>query len=183
MSRGDFVPSPEHANAEAALDRLLVGRVSMRAAVAFVTPSGVDLLAALLQRHPGIEELEVVARGAPITDPRALLTLRDRLGARVGVVVGAEAPGFHPKLWLLQGGDGLGVLAGSGNLTAGGLRDNREQFELVEVHDPEEIEAHEQRFEDLTAGAVPLEELFEDETKRLSEERLRKFPSWRAEEI
>jgi hypothetical protein len=73
-------------------------------------------------------------------------------------MVGPAAHRFHPKMWLLSGDEGLWVLSGSGNLTAGGLRENREQFEIVRASDAASIQAQEERFRTLTTGAVPLEE-------------------------
>jgi hypothetical protein len=126
--------------------------------VAFVTLSGVELLSDLLQRHPGVEEISITARAAPITEPAALLALRDRLGADVSVIAGPVAAQFHPKLWLLANARGeLQVLSGSGNLTGGGMHGNREQFEIGKVSDAAAIEAQERRFEELTGGAIPLD--------------------------
>ena len=48
----------------------------LRAAVAFVTSTGVAVVEDLRSRHP-LLELQVTARGAPITQPQALLDLRD----------------------------------------------------------------------------------------------------------
>jgi HKD family nuclease len=174
MAAGDFVPSPGLETGEAALERLLPGSRSVRVAVAFVTASGVALLTNLLEQH-GIDDVEVVARGAPVTDPEALLALRDEHRVRVSVVAGEEAVRFHPKLWLLRDESGLDVLAGSGNLTAGGMRDNREQFELIRASTTDEIEAQEQRFESLTSGAFPLKQVEKSiawqEWRRLARER------------
>jgi hypothetical protein len=79
-------------------------------------------------------------------------------GVAVSVVAGARAVRFHPKLWLTDRPDGLYVVAGSGNLTAGGLRDNDEQFELLHVPatDTAAMAAQEARFGRLTRDAVPL---------------------------
>jgi|SRR5689334_14565613 len=86
--------------------------------------------------------------------------LRDQTGASISLVTGPEAVLFHPKLWLLEGREGtLEVVSGSGNLTAGGLCDNREQFEIAHVTDAQEIEAQWNRFAALTEGAVTLEEM------------------------
>jgi hypothetical protein len=77
----------------------------------------------------------------------------------VSLVVGKEAARFHPKLWLAHQQDGaLRVLSGSGNLTAGGLRDNDEQFDLLQVaaDDTAAIAAQGARFAELTRAAVPL---------------------------
>lgn len=153
----EVVPSPQIPNGEAALDLLLGEARSVCASVAFVTGSGVEVLSGLLTRHP-VERLTVVARGGPITEPEALLALRGVLKADVAVIGGTEAARFHPKLWLIQAGSGeLRVLSGSGNLTAAGLRDNREQFEIFRTSEPEEIAAQSRRFKALTAGSIPLE--------------------------
>jgi HKD family nuclease len=153
----DFTPSANLRNAAEALEVLLEDAVSVSAAVAFVTHSGVDVLSEVIASHPSIA-LDVVARGAPITDPDALIRLRDDLGADVAVVMGAHAPGFHPKLWLIRRSDSISVLAGSGNLTRGGLIENDEQFEVVHAQLESELaDAHEQRLVDLTAHSVSLD--------------------------
>lgn len=154
-----LVPSTDQENALEALDRAMTGRRSISGAVAFVSQAGVSLLGEVLSRHSSIEELHLVARGAPVTDPDALLMLKEEQGATVSVVVGAHASGFHPKLWLLEGDDGLSAVSGSGNLTAGGLRDNREQFEVHEVSAAADIELQWQRFKTLVEGAITLEEM------------------------
>jgi hypothetical protein len=155
-----LVPSPGWEVGLEALDRLLEEKVSVSAAVAFVSRAGAGTLCALLDRHSGIEEVHIVARGAPITDPDALLMLKEKAGASISLLTGPEAVLFHPKLWLLEGEDGtLDVLSGSGNLTAGGLSDNREQFEVARVSDEQEIEAQWDRFAALTEGTVTLEEM------------------------
>lgn len=157
----EFVPSPEWDDGLTALDRAMEGKRAISAAVAFVSRSGVSILAKLLKRHPQIEEIEVVARGAPITDPDALLMLRDDLGASVSVVTGADAQAFHPKLWLLLGDDAMHVVSGSGNLTDGGLAGNREQFEIFKIDDEEGVEEQWKRFQALTRGAIALEEMID----------------------
>jgi hypothetical protein len=149
------VPSTQWSNASAALGDLMAGADSVSGAVAFVSDAGVTALGEMMQCH-GVEDVELVARGAPITDPIALDRAHEELGVEVSVITGHEALGFHPKLWLLRAGDELRVLSGSGNLTAGGLRDNREQFEVAATDDPDLIEMQVVRYEDLTAGAAPL---------------------------
>lgn len=154
-----FVPSPEFPHGLAAVGSQLAGANSISAAVAFVTHGGVDLLARMLgvQRVP---DIELVARGGPITDPTALVRLRDELGIDVSVVMGAHAPRFHPKLWLVRHDDRLTVIAGSGNLTQGGLLDNHEQFDIAR-YEPTggAAEAQEQRFLELTVHRIPLDEV------------------------
>jgi HKD family nuclease len=158
LSERAFVPSPQALDGMHVLELLLAETRAVRAAIAFVTLSGVELLAELLQRHSNVEEVSLVVRAAPITEPDALLALRDRLGVQVSVIAGPEAARFHPKFWLLSSADGsLLVLSGSGNLTQGGLRDNREQFEVVRTNDSTAIEMQERRFEELTEGAIPLD--------------------------
>jgi HKD family nuclease len=131
---------------------------TIKAAVAFVTDGGVELLAALLGDWSG--DLELVVRGAPVTQPSALVRLSE-MGAAVSAVIGPRAQKFHPKLWLSEGPAGVDVLSGSGNLTEGGMTENDEQFELIHL-DPEEVEltaAHQLRFKTFQAHAVPLEQI------------------------
>lgn len=129
--------------------------------MAFVTQSGVDVLVEVLRDSPPVQ-IQVVARGAPVTDPDALVRLRDELGAEVGVVMGSHAQHFHPKLWLFRGFGSLAVLSGSGNMTRGGLIDNAEQFEIARGDAPSAwAEAQEQRFLDLTAHQFALQEVYD----------------------
>jgi HKD family nuclease len=129
---------------------------SISAAVAFVTDSGVRRFAELLDQREGIS-VELVARAAGVTSPDALLRLRDELGVDVSVVIGRHAAAFHPKLWLVRSRDRLSVMAGSGNLTEGGLCENDEQFELSRLQlDSDAAAEHEERFDRLTANAVSL---------------------------
>jgi hypothetical protein len=123
-----------------------------------VTSSGVELLKEICGNNQAQLTVELVARGAPISEPMALAALSDH-GVNVSVVVGSGAERFHPKLWLVHRSDGLHVLAGSGNLTAGGMNGNDEQFEYLHVpsDDPYSIDAQRRRFVRLTAGAVTLE--------------------------
>jgi hypothetical protein len=79
----------------------------------------------------------------------------------VSVVVGSNAERFHPKLWLAHRPEGLSVVSGSGNLTAGGMQANDEQFELLELS-PDEGDAiaeQEERFARLVASAVDLDQV------------------------
>lgn len=76
-------------------------------------------------------------------------------------MAGPEAHRFHPKLWLISVGERFHVLSGSGNLTAGGLLENSEQFECLSFvgGDGVTVRQHRDRFERLTQHAVPLAEL------------------------
>ena len=150
------VPGDECGTALEAVGRIAAGASRLRVAVAFVTHGGVGLLEAVLEQHAELA-VELVARGAPITDPDSLERLTER-GVAVSVVVGSHAVAFHPKLWIAEQPNGLHVLSGSGNLTAGGLRDNNEQFEVLRVpaDDTARTEEQEQRFTRLTDASVPL---------------------------
>jgi HKD family nuclease len=154
---GELVPSPSLETGEAALDRLMIDAVRLRAAIAFVSRGGATILGELLSRHTNVETVTLVARGAPITEPDALLELRAR-GVAVEVIAGTAAAGFHPKVWLAEDASGaVSVLSGSGNLTRGGLRDNREQFELLGPLEGHDADAQRHRFESLVDGAIALD--------------------------
>ena len=153
----EIIPSDATPDAFAAMERLVVDETTIRAAVAFVTAAGVELIRGLIDRRSGVT-LEVVARAADVTSPDALLSLRDDLGAAVSVVIGRYASAFHPKLWLFETGDVLTALSGSGHLTSTGLRGNDEQFEVATMSaDGSESAAKALRFERLTARAIPLD--------------------------
>lgn len=131
-------------------------------AVAFVTQSGVDGLRALLDECGSSPRMWFVVRGAPITDPHAVVAL-SRLApeVEVRVVMGPRAARFHPKLWIARAPNVVRVLSGSGNLTDGGLVDNDEQFELLHLAQPEESEAadiHRRRWQDFFELGSPLAE-------------------------
>lgn len=151
-----LVPSDELPTGLEALRHIAHGATRVQAAVAFVTAGGVELFEGLRANNPAVT-VELVARGAPITDPRALSRLAD-MGIKVSVVIGNRASLFHPKLWLAHSTEGLYVLTGSGNLTMGGLQDNDEQFEVLRVAADDEAALAEQgrRFNRLTGHAVAL---------------------------
>lgn len=130
----------------------------LRVAVAFVTVGGVETLVDVLGDWSG--ELELIARGMPITQPEALEQLEQQ-GASVSAVIGQRAKGFHPKLWLSEGPAAVEVLSGSGNLTEGGLIGNDEQFELMSFSPNDETEIAEQRrrLETFFTFGVPIEEI------------------------
>ena len=129
-------------------------------AVAFVTDSGVNILRELLAESGTPAKFRIVVRGGPVSDPDAVIALAD-LGAEVRVVMGAHADRFHPKLWISTNTDWTRVLSGSGNLTAGGLNRNHEQFELLSLRLPDskrEATAHHERWNAFFALGSPLAE-------------------------
>lgn len=152
-----LIPSEEVPDARNALECAVADRVTIRAAVAFVTQSGIGELASILSELDSVT-IELVARAADVTEPEALLAARDELGADVSVVIGRHARAFHPKLWIVDHLDRTVVVSGSGNLTSGGLLTNDEQFEVIEFEagDPR-IAVHHERFETLTRNAHPLD--------------------------
>lgn len=154
-----IVPSAAFPTAYDVLDRMAASTDSLRGAVAFVTSSGVERMSVLLTERTPLD-LEVIARGAPITQPAALEQLAG-LGAKISIVVGQRAQNFHPKLWLAKAPDKLHVLAGSGNLTAGGLGTNDEQFEYLQLAAENHalVDQHEARFLAFADLAVPLADI------------------------
>jgi nucleotide-binding universal stress UspA family protein len=153
-----LVPSPEMPSGRAALRRLLGDTERLDVAVAFVTHSGVRLLGELLAECGTPPKFRIVVRGGPVSDPDAVIALAD-LSADVRVVMGAHASRFHPKLWISRNADWLRVLSGSGNLTAGGLDQNHEQFELLGLRLPDhelEADAHQKRWNAFFALGSPL---------------------------
>jgi len=77
----ELVPSSGWETGLNALDYPLEGKRSASAAIAFVSRSGAEALCRLIDRHSSVEYVYIVARGAPITDPNALLKLKETLGA------------------------------------------------------------------------------------------------------
>jgi hypothetical protein len=156
MPRIHTIPGPEYATGYEALVDMAAASSVVHGAVAFVTSSGVRVAEQIFVKDG--PQVQLVARGAPITEPAALASLAD-LGVEVSAVVGARASRFHPKLWLGEGGKKLRVLTGSGNLTEGGLDANDEQFEylLLTSEDRDLIAQHKRRFQRFADLAVPLE--------------------------
>jgi len=128
-----LIPGSEVVNGKQALQRMLPDATWLHGAVAFATQTGVDELTSVLEEVGAPETLRIVVRGAPITEPQAVLALDRDLEADVRVVMGAGAHRFHPKLWVARTPRETWVLSGSGNLTAGGLVANDEQFELLHL--------------------------------------------------
>lgn len=141
-----------------ALRGVLADAERLDGAVAFVTGSGVQVLRELLAESGTPAKFRIVVRGGPVSDPDAVIALAD-LGADVRVVMGAQAPRFHPKLWISSSADWTRVLSGSGNLTAGGLDQNHEQFELLSLRLPDrelEAAAHQERWNAFFTLGSPL---------------------------
>jgi HKD family nuclease len=152
-----------HLNTESPLYAQLADKLAradrLDAAVAYAKRSGVEALRAAM---PPVASRFVLGTGFALTDPVAVEEL-DRTGADVRLVIGSDelpAAGFHPKLYLIERGDSLFVFSGSGNLTAGGLRTNVEQYEEFEIplHSAA-AQMHRERFEHLWNMGTALEDL------------------------
>ncbi len=153
-----LIPSAELPSGREALRRVLVDANRLDVAVAFLTGSGIQVLRELFAEFGTPSRVRFVVRGAPITDPDAVIALAD-LGAEVRVVMGVRAPRFHPKLWITTNAESVHVLSGSGNLTAGGLDHNDEQFEMLHMRLPDEqreAAAHHERWDAFFALGSPL---------------------------
>ena len=74
MAKLEVIPGKAYSNALDVLRSMFVRSDSIRAAVAFVTKTGVDEIEALMPQRSHFT-FELIARGAPITDPRALVRL------------------------------------------------------------------------------------------------------------
>lgn len=155
-----LVPSQEAPSARQALRLVLAGADTLDVAVAFVTDSGVQVLRELFAEFGTPSRVRIVVRGGPISDPEAVVALSD-LGAEVRAVLGPRASRFHPKLWIVGTASAVHVLSGSGNLTAGGLDRNYEQFELLHLPLPDvdgAADAHRRRWDAFFALGSPLAE-------------------------
>lgn len=152
-----LVPSARHPNGLSILQDLITDDCHVRAAVAFVTRTGVRLLHDVVAARSSVT-ISLTARAADVTEPEALIDLRDNLAADVFVVIGRRARAFHPKLWIIDRPDAVFVLSGSGNLTNGGLVNNEEQFEVLQFSpDDPAVEEHAGRIDRLVRHRLPLE--------------------------
>ena len=84
-----LIPGSEVVNGKQALQRMLPDATWLHGAVAFATQTGVDELTSVLEEVGAPETLRIVVRGAPITEPQAVLALDRDLEADVRVVMGA----------------------------------------------------------------------------------------------
>ena len=116
--------------------------------VAFVKYSGFSLIedeiTECLRNNGKIEFL--LGLDFRITDPKVLKILFEM--AKGGLNLGLfcfsdpwidDTPVYHPKIYLVRGGEKAIVSIGSSNLTAGGLRDNVEINAVIEANIKEEV--------------------------------------------
>jgi HKD family nuclease len=126
----------------------VAGASSLDLAVAHAKMSGVAELLASLPAHTRA----VIGLGFGLSDPEAVEHLA-KAGVEVRVVIDSltlSASRFHPELYVVTSTNEVTVFSGSGDLTAGGLRDNVEQFEELRftIGAPEARAQHD-RFEHL----------------------------------
>jgi HKD family nuclease len=141
------------------LSAALAGAHALDVAVAYAKVSGTGLL---LKEAVPKRSRAVIGLGFGLTDPPAV----ERL-AEAGVAVRCVADGaaidasqFHPKLYLASQVGALVVLAGSANLTGGGLTGNVEQYEELRLSDPSaHADEQRERYERLWDYGTPLEDL------------------------
>jgi hypothetical protein len=108
---------------------------------AFASKSGVELLFNDASISPLLSqgEFNLIVGIDEITNERCLNTLQELEATHSGLLVKAflnnvSGSLFHPKFSLFEKPDGTGTLiVGSGNLTLGGLRRNREAFSQIEL--------------------------------------------------
>jgi HKD family nuclease len=116
--RNDHVSLLTHLLRSASLNRILMS-------VAFVRTSGLELIEDDLRRVRSITTLYAGIRNG-VTSYQAIAGLI-RMGLPV-YAVDTSSPSviFHPKLFVMLSPDSCDLIAGSANLTAGGLNDNIE---------------------------------------------------------
>jgi len=116
--RNDHASLLTHLLRNASLNRVLMS-------VAFVKTSGLELIGEDLKRVRSITTLYAGIRNG-ITSYQAMAELI-KMGLRV-YAVDTSSPSviFHPKLFVMLSPDSCDLIAGSANLTAGGLNDNIE---------------------------------------------------------
>ena len=121
--------------------------------VAFVTKSGVDLIAKELARAGDRVDAFVGIRN-DITSKEGLLALMDA-GANVHYVdTGAKNLVFHPKIYVTRRDTKASAIVGSANLTVGGLHNNIESsivldLDLAQAEDLDFVESIVSKFKDL----------------------------------
>lgn len=122
------------------------GATSAAGAYAFVSKGGVDLLmgAPSFTEMLGKSPIRLVVGMDAITNEIAIATLTELQARHEGLEVIAfihdkKGSVFHPKVCWFKNEQGGVIVTGSGNLTVGGLRRNREVFAIAEV-DANEID-------------------------------------------
>lgn len=136
-----------------ALNEAGKGATSAAAAYAFVSKSGVDLLMGTpsFSQMLGKNPVQFIIGMDAITNEAAIAALQALQRRHQGLHITAfvhdkKGTIFHPKVCWFRNDHGGIVVAGSGNLTVGGLRKNREMFSVAKV-DADEINSIEQNWQ------------------------------------
>ncbi len=122
--------------------------------VAFVSSTGVDLLASHIRPHAARTTTFIGIRNG-ITSAQAIKALLD-LGVDLKAVdTGSAHLVFHPKLYYARGSTAARLLVGSANLTTGGLNNNIEAsvavaLDLSSPEDSELARSVEEQFDELS---------------------------------
>lgn len=138
-----FIQDPGRQNGPILIDELLraledtrftrwQGLYAFASAKGAVAAFGDESFEAFLARGG---EVDLVVGLDAVTNPAALLKLREHISSAVRVSVFASARAgaiFHPKLSVFAGHDEGRLIIGSGNFTEGGFRRNYEAFVTVD---------------------------------------------------
>lgn len=124
--------------------------------VAFVSQSGVDLLAARLAPH-GARTKAFIGIRNDITSTQGAKALLSAGASLFVVDTGSRNLLFHPKLYLVKGKKEARLMIGSANLTLGGLNNNIEAGVAIDLDltDPQEkalVDGIEAEFDALVAA-------------------------------
>jgi HKD family nuclease len=122
--------TPDHARI---VNTALKSAINFRCCVAFAKKSGWALLEEQVKKRlkGGLQATFVVGIDFFQSDPDLLdelFRLQQRYSDRMKLFMGSY-PGtytFHPKVYVLEGGESTTIVVGSANLTGGGLGDNHE---------------------------------------------------------
>jgi HKD family nuclease len=156
MSPGAISFLNSERSALSVLEDALHGARGFDVAVAYAKASGVK---PLLDLGLPASSRFLIGTGFALTEPEAVVSLHRR-GFPVQLFFGDRdvgPQGFHLKSLLVYRAATLIAITGSGNLTAGGIRDNIEQFvEQLLPLQSHEAKAHQARYESLWKRSIPL---------------------------
>jgi HKD family nuclease len=109
-------------------------------AVAFLKTSGLNSLLSSIEKHIKADKAITIVAGSSFgfTEPNALKKLKSlfdgRDNAKLYLTKQDIKKVFHPKLYLFRSGQSCDIIAGSANLTDGGLSSNAECSIHIQCH-------------------------------------------------
>lgn len=131
---------PASVSLHEALNAAGEGATSAAGAYAFVSKGGIDLLVGTpsFSQMLGKNPIQIIVGMDAITNEAAVSALLTLQGRHEGLKITAfvhdkKGTIFHPKVCWFKNDQGGVVVTGSGNLTVGGLRKNREVFSVAKV--------------------------------------------------